>query len=55
MSSRAKPYMGALAVLLIAGCEQRMDRDKSESAARRSEPGMERKGESTIEPRVMPA
>jgi hypothetical protein len=55
MSSRAKPYVGALAVLLVAGCEQRMDRDKSEGAARRSEPGMERRGESTIEPRVMPA
>jgi hypothetical protein len=57
MSILGKSYVGALAVLAIAGCEQRMDRDRdrSEGVPPRSEPGAERRRESTIEPRVMPA
>ena len=57
MKIPSKSHFGALAFLLLAGCEQRVDRDRdrSESMPRRSEPGAERRGESTIEPRVMPA
>src|SRR5688572_23354718 len=57
MKVLGKSSFGALAVLMIVGCEQRMDRDRdrSEGVPRRSEPGMDRRGESTIEPRVMPA
>ena len=55
MSNLGKPFIGVLAVLLIAGCERRSEHEQERSAARRSEPGAERRGESTIEPRVMPA
>ena len=57
MSSLGKSYIGMLAVLLLAGCERRTEheRERSESVKQRSEPGAERRGESTIEPRVMPA
>ena len=57
MSNLGKPYLGALAVLLVLGCERRSEheRERSESFPQRSEPGTERRGESTVEPRVMPA
>jgi hypothetical protein len=63
MSSLGKAYIGALAVLSIAGCEQRSERERSESTARKDQPSVERRAEGPserraaepVEPRVMPA
>jgi hypothetical protein len=54
MSSRSTAYAGALALLLIGGCEQRSERsgDRSERVGQNEQPARERR---TEPPAVMPA